>query len=161
MMTDTRASAPKVRTAARWALAALLITAGVGHLVMPDEFLAQVPPWLPGWLPDPETIVLVSGLVEIVLGAALALLARHRVLVGWLVAALFVVVFPGNVSQAVTGTDAFGLDTPTARWVRLAFQPLLIVWALWSTEAWCWLRNARMARSRPSPGSSVDRPPDG
>ena len=148
------------RAVARWALAVFLIAAGVGHLVVPGEFLAQVPPWLPGWLPDAETIVLLSGLAEIALGVALALLARHRVLVGWLVAALFVVVFPGNVSQAVTGTDAFGLDSPTARWVRLAFQPLLIVWALWSTEAWRSLRSARRYRHRPSRGPGDGRPPD-
>ena len=136
MMTGIRAKAPRARAVARWALAAFLITAGVGHLVVPEEFLAQVPPWLPGWLPDAETVVLLSGLVEIALGLALVLLPRYRVLIGWLVAALFVVVFPGNISQAITGTDAFGLDSPTARWVRLAFQPLLIAWALWASGAW-------------------------
>lgn len=55
---------------------------------------------------------------------------------GWVVAGLFVVIFPGNVSQLVTGTDAFGLSSDLARWIRLAFQPLLVVWALWSTGAW-------------------------
>jgi uncharacterized membrane protein len=56
--------------------------------------------------------------------------------VGWVVAAFFVAIFPGNISQYVNGVDAFGLDSDTSRLVRLFFQPLLVVWALWSTEAW-------------------------
>ena len=50
--------------------------------------------------------------------------------------ALFVAVFPGNVSQWLTGTDGFGLDTDGSRAVRLVFQPLLVAWALWCTGAW-------------------------
>ena len=55
---------------------------------------------------------------------------------GWLVAGLFVAVFPGNVAQYVEGVDAFGLDSDGARLTRLFFQPLLVLWALWSTGAW-------------------------
>jgi len=114
------------QTLGRWALAALLLTAGTGHLISPASFLAQVP----GWFPAREAVVALSGLVE------LALAGPRRVEVGWVVAGLFVVIFPGNVSQLVTGTDAFGLSSDLARWIRLAFQPLLVVWALWSTGAW-------------------------
>jgi hypothetical protein len=52
-------------------------------------------------------------------------------------------VFPGNVSQYVTHTDAFGLDSDRARAVRLVFQPLLVAWALWSTGAWTAWREQR------------------
>jgi uncharacterized membrane protein len=121
----------------RLALAALLVTSGIGHLVAPEEFLAQVPPWFPA----PGAVVLVSGVVELALAAALVFWSRRRVQVGWVLAGFFVVVFPGNVSQAVTGADAFGLDSPTARWLRLAFQPVLVASALWSTGAWhAWRR---------------------
>ena len=54
---------------------------------------------------------------------------------GWLTAAFFVAIFPGNISQYLTATDAFGLDTDEARFTRLFFQPLLVIWALWSTGA--------------------------
>ncbi|MEQ3549395.1 hypothetical protein WIS52_02830 [Pseudonocardia nematodicida] len=118
-----------LRTVARILLGAFLVAAGVAHLLIPDEFLAQVPPLLPA----PDAIVLVSGLVEIALGAAVLLApARRRAAVGLAVAALFVLVFPGNVAQYLTGTDAFGLDTDGARAVRLLFQPLLVLWALWA-----------------------------
>ena len=56
--------------------------------------------------------------------------------VGWLVAAFFVAVFPGNISQFATHSDAFGLDSDRARGIRLLFQPVLVAWALWSTGAW-------------------------
>lgn len=119
---------------ARVLLGAALTLAGVSHLTtLRREFQAQVPGWLPL---DPDFVVLASGVVEIALGVALLALPRQRVTVGWVVAAFFVAVFPGNVSQYLTRTDAFGLDTDGARLTRLFFQPLLVLWALWSTGAW-------------------------
>jgi uncharacterized membrane protein len=55
---------------------------------------------------------------------------------GWIVAAFFVAVFPGNISQYVNHRSAFGLNTDSARFMRLFFQPVLVAWALWSTGAW-------------------------
>ena len=72
-------------------------------------------------------------------------LPKHRVAVGWVVAAFFVAIFPGNISQLVTRTDAFGLDSDRARAVRLLFQPLLVLWALWSTGAWKAWRESRVS----------------
>lgn len=153
--------AARSRAIAWGVLGLFLIVAGVGHLLAPDEFLAQVPPWLPDWLPDPSMIVLLSGLVELVLGTSALLLRRRRVLVGWIIAGFFVVVFPGNISQAVTGTDAFGLESAIARWVRLAFQPLLIAWALWASGASYAWRGLRKPVQQPSRGSAADTPPAG
>ena len=129
------------RTVARVLLGLALLYTGTGHLTFArTEFQAQVPDWVPM---SEDFVVLASGVVELVLGAALILLVSHRVLVGWLTAGFFVAIFPGNVSQYLTGTDAFGLDTDTERLVRLFFQPLLVVWALWSTGAWAAWRHAR------------------
>lgn len=130
----TRASLA-VRSAARWVLGMFLVAAGVGHLgPLRAEFQAQVPPWLPL---DADLVVVVSGVVEISLGMALLLTPeRWRYAVGWVVAAFFVAVFPGNIAQWVEGRDAFGLDSDWARLVRLAFQPVLVAWALWCTGAW-------------------------
>lgn len=123
-----------ITTIARWALALFLFVAGVGHFVRADAFLAQVPTWVP-W---PEATVAISGVIEIALAAALMLTAGSRWLptVGWITAAFFVAVFPGNIAQFIEGRDAFGLDTDAARAIRLLFQPLLIAWALWCTGAW-------------------------
>jgi uncharacterized membrane protein len=78
----------------------------------------------------------VSGIVEVALGAALIVLPRHRVVVGTIVAAFFVVIFPGNIAQWTEGVDAFGLDTDAQRFARLFFQPVLVIWALFATGAW-------------------------
>jgi uncharacterized membrane protein len=117
------------RTAARLLLGAAMTGAGVLHLTAQrQEFQAQVPDWFPV---DEDLTVLGSGVAEIVLGASFVALPRRRRLVGGLLAAFFVVIFPGNVAQYVEGTDAFGLDTDTKRLVRLFFQPLLVLWALY------------------------------
>ena len=111
-----------------------LTYAGIGHLTTNrTEFQAQVPTILKSIA---DFVVLASGVVEIVLGLSLIFLWRYRVVVGWVVAAFFVAIFPGNISQYVNQVDAFGLDSDRARFIRLFFQPLLVVWALWSTGAW-------------------------
>ena len=128
----------RLRLAAAVLLGLFLLYAGVSHLLLARaEFVAQVPSWIP--LPA-DFVVVASGIVEIVLGASLIVLPRQRVLVGWVVAAFFVAVFPGNISQYTTQVDAFGLNSDTARFIRLFFQPLLVIWALWSTGAWHQLR---------------------
>ncbi len=116
-------------TVARCALATLLVTAGVSHLLWArTSFRAQVPGWVPG---DADTIVLLSGAAEIGLGVSL--IAVRTRWMGWMVGGFFVAVFPGNISQYVNHVDAFGLDTDGRRAMRLLFQPLLVVWAIWST----------------------------
>ena len=123
-----------MRTTARIVLGLFLLFAGTAHLTFGrEEFRAQVPTWLPV---DVDLVVLASGAVEIALGLALVTAPRvWRPLLGWVTAAFFVAIFPGNVAQWVEGRDAFGLDTDAARLIRLFFQPVLIVWALWSTSA--------------------------
>jgi len=138
---EKKAPASIPRTIGRIGLGAVLVLAGITHLtVARDDFQAQVPEWLPL---DKDFVVLASGVVEITLGSALVALPKKRVLVGLVVAAFFIAIFPGNISQLVTKTSAFGLDTDAKRGFRLVFQPLLVIWALWSTGAWRALRRSR------------------
>lgn len=121
-------------------LGLILAFAGTSHLTWSrQEFQAQVPGWIPI---NSDLVVILSGIVEILLGLGLIALPRYRVMAGWIVAIFFVLIFPGNISQFVTHTDAFGLDTDLSRGIRLLFQPVLVVWALWSTGAWAaWRAN--------------------
>ena len=125
-----------LRTLSRWALAALLAAAGVAHLAtLRRGFRIVVPDWATRLLrTDKDTIVVVSGVVEIVLAAVLVALPRERGRIAAAVAAFFVAVFPGNIAQAAGQRAAFGLDSDRARIARLFFQPVLVAWALWSTR---------------------------
>ena len=123
------------QTLARVLLGSAMVGAGVLHLTSQrEEFQAQVPAWFP--LPDDFTVI-ASGVVEIGLGAAFVALPKHQRLIGGLLAAFFVAIFPGNIAQYVEGTDAFGLDTDQARLTRLFFQPVLVLVALFGGG---WLR---------------------
>jgi len=115
-------------------LGAFLTSAGSSHLGSNrKEFLAQVPTWLPL---NADFVVITSGLVEIALGILLItttfIFTKFRKQVGIAVAVFFILIFPGNINQYVNQIDAFGLDTDQKRLIRLLFQPLLVLWALWS-----------------------------
>ncbi len=117
-------------------LGAFLTSAGISHLGSNrTEFLAQVPTWLPL---NAEFVVVASGIVEITLGISLItttfILTQYRKQVGIVVAIFFILIFPGNINQYVNKIDAFGLDTDQKRLIRLFFQPLLVIWAVWSTR---------------------------
>jgi uncharacterized membrane protein len=109
---------------------------------------------VPGWFPiDEDVVVIASGIAEIALGIGLIALPRHQVIVGTIVAAFFVVIFPGNIAQWTEGVDAFGLDSDAKRFIRLLFQPVLVVWALGSTGAWQAFRGGTW----PTTPAGVDR----
>jgi uncharacterized membrane protein len=115
-------------------LGAFLTSAGISHLGLNrTEFLAQVPTWLPL---NGDFVVVSSGIVEITLGIALItttfILTKYRIQVGIVVAIFFILIFPGNINQYLNGIDAFGLDTDQKRLIRLFFQPLLVLWALYA-----------------------------
>lgn len=120
-----------IQTIFRILLGASLLYAGISHLTFNrTEFMAQVPSWVPV---STDLVIILSGIVEVALGLSLIALYKWKALVGWATAIFFVLIFPGNISQYVNEVDAFGLDTDNARLIRLFFQPVLVVWALWST----------------------------
>jgi uncharacterized membrane protein len=123
-------------------LALFMIYAGVSHLSFNRvDFQAQVPDWVPL---EKDLVVILSGIVEIILGSALLLWKQQRVYAGWALAIFFILIFPGNISQYMDGEDAFGaLNSDRARLIRLFFQPVLVVWALWSSGAWKAWRNRK------------------
>jgi len=123
-----------VRKIAQLVLGLGLAFAGRTHLGSNrTEFQAQVPNVFKNYA---DVVVLASGVVEILLGLGLIFAWKYRVRIGWVVALFFVAIFWGNISQYVNGVDAFGLNSDSARAIRLLFQPVLVIWALWSTGAW-------------------------
>ena len=124
-----------IQNAFRILLAVFMIYAGFSHLTFNRiDFQAQVPDWLPL---SKDLVVILSGIVEMLLGLGLAFWKKERVRFGWALAIFFILVFPGNIAQYLDGKDAFGvLDSDGARLRRLFFQPILIAWALWSAGTW-------------------------
>jgi uncharacterized membrane protein len=132
-----------IKLVSRILLGLALTSAGISHLGSARaEFQAQVPTWLPL---DADFVVVASGIVEIILGLWL-ITGFKKHWSGLATGAFFIAIFPGNISQWLTATDAFGLNTDTARLTRLFFQPLLVLWALWSTGGWAWLKTKRRKR---------------
>jgi uncharacterized membrane protein len=131
----------QIKIAFQLLLGAFLTSAGYSHLGSNrQEFQAQVPTWLPL---DPDFVVITSGLVEITLGLSLittiVIFKRYRGVVGLITALFFVAIFAGNINQYINQIDAFGLDTDQKRLIRLFFQPLLVIWALWCSGAIIWV----------------------
>lgn len=126
-------------------LGALMVFAAIAHFTFQRaDFQAQVPNWVPL---SKDTVVLLSGVAELLLGLGMVFWTRHKVWVGLALATFYALVFPGNIAQYLNGTSAFGLDTDQARLIRLFFQPVLILWALWSTGAWqTWRRRQQAVR---------------
>lgn len=123
-----------LKTVMRFLLAAVLLGAGVMHFVDPWFFVQIMPPYLP-WHWE---LVYVSGVIELVLGVLLLVPATRR-LAAWGAIALFVAVFPANVHMAMANVQfdpppAMGQPTPTAAWLRLPMQLVLIAWAWWLTR---------------------------
>lgn len=120
-----------VQNILRVILGLFMILAAIGHFTFQRaEFQAQVPNWIPV---SKDAIVVLSGLAEISLGLAMIFWTRQKVKVGIMLALFYVIIFPGNIAQYLNHTDAFGLNSDRARLIRLFFQPVLIIWALWST----------------------------
>lgn len=115
-------------------LGAALFFAGISHMTFArDEFQAQVPDWIPV---GKDLTVILSGVIEVSLGLGLLFVKKYRRQIGWATAIFFVLIFPGNIAQYLNQIDAFGLDSDVKRLARLFFQPVLVVWAIWSTGAW-------------------------
>lgn len=134
-MMQSRVKTSLIQNILRIILGCFMLYAGYSHLTFNRiEFQAQVPDWVPL---SKDLVVILSGIVEILLGIGMVFWAKQRVKVGLALALFYVLIFPGNISQYINGTDAFGaLNSDKARLIRLFFQPVLIAWALWSTGAW-------------------------
>lgn len=117
---------PHHRVAMLWLMAAFYLGAGLLHLRSPEAFL----PIVPDWVPAPRTVVLLTGIAEI-LGAIGLFVPRLRRAAGIGLALYAFCVFPANIKHAVEGIVLAGL--PSTWWYhapRLALQPVLIWWAL-------------------------------
>lgn len=135
------------QNAMRVILALFMILAGIGHLTFNrNEFLAQVPRWLTNNQHVMDFVVIASGLIEVLLGMGILFVYKHRIKLGIALAAFFIIILPGNISQYTNSINAFGLDTDKKRLIRLFFQPILVLWSLYSTGALGYLLNKKIIK---------------
>ena len=121
-----------------------MLNIGIGHLTYGrTEFQAQVPTWITNEENLIDFVILASGVVEIILGALMVLGRKLKLITGISLAIFYILIFPGNINQYVNNIDAFGLNTDSKRLFRLFFQPILVLWALWSTGGLYYLINRK------------------
>ena len=109
---------------------------GIAHLSFRRiEFQAQVPTWLTTDKDLMDLVVLISGYVEIAFGILMIVGGKLKVKTGIVLGIFYILIFPGNINQYINEIDSLRLDSENKRLIRLFFQPLLVLWALWSTGA--------------------------
>ena len=114
---------------ARISAAVMFVLIGVMHLAKPDKLTYMIS----GILPYAHALVIVSGMLEIVLGIGL-LFPSTRVYAAWALIVLLILMFPANINVAVKQLPAPGglFAQPWYTWSRLAFQPVYIAWIWWA-----------------------------
>jgi uncharacterized membrane protein len=129
----------KARVIMRWVMAAFYAVAGLGHITMPRAFR----PIVPDWVPWPREVILVTGLCEL-MGSVALITTRFRALAGIMLALYALCVWPANIKHAA---EHIALPfIPDSWWYhgpRLAFQPVLIWWALFCSGVidWPWRKS--------------------
>ena len=117
-------------------LGLIMLYIGIAHLSFRRiEFQAQVPTWLTTDKDLMDLVVLISGYVEIAFGILMIAGGKLKVKTGIVLGIFYILIFPGNINQYINEIDSLRLDSENKRLIRLFFQPLLVLWALWSTGA--------------------------
>jgi uncharacterized membrane protein len=111
------------------------LIAGVAHMAAPDGFVRITP----NWVPASDTVVMATGVCEIVGAVALQFVPSLRRAAGIAFAAYAVLVFPANINHALNNIALGG--TTLSWWYhgpRLALQPVIVWWALWAGQVIDW-----------------------
>jgi uncharacterized membrane protein len=127
-----------MRAVMRWIMAAFFAGGCILHFRATDSLVAMTPEWVP----FPREVVLITGILERAGGVAL-LMPRLRWWAGIALAVYVVAVWPANIKQAVEHIVLPPI--PDSWWYhgpRLALQPVLSWWALFSAGVinWPWQR---------------------
>ena len=122
-------------------LGLIMLYIGIAHLSFRRiEFQAQVPTWLTTDKDLMDLVVLISGYVEIAFGILMIVGGKLKVKTGIVLGIFYILIFPGNINQYINEIDSLRLDSENKRLIRLFFQPLLVLWAFWSTGALKYLK---------------------
>ena len=122
-------------------LGLIMLYIGIAHLSFRRiEFQAQVPTWLTTDEGLMDLVVLISGYIEIAFGILMIVGNKLKLKTGIALGIFYILIFPGNINQYINEIDSLRLDSDNKRLIRLFFQPLLVLWAFWSTGALKYLK---------------------
>jgi uncharacterized membrane protein len=129
---------PIARMVMRGILALFFAGAGFAHLLAPHELLKITP----DWVPSASAVIFVTGFVELACAAAL-LTQSLRYWAGIALAIYSLCVWPANFKHALEGIQI--AHVPSSWFYhgpRLAMQPVIMWWSLFSAGAvdWPWRR---------------------
>jgi uncharacterized membrane protein len=139
MKTEADISFGAARAVMRWILAAFFVAAAVAHVTVPDTLLKI----MPDWVPLPRAVIVGTGLFEFAASAAFVT-KPLRFWAGIALAVYAVCVWPANIKQAIDGIVLPHI--PDSWWYhgpRLAFQPVIVWWALFSAGVIDWPLRAK------------------
>ncbi len=112
-------------TIGRSALAIFFVAAGTLHFVIPHVYLKIVPPYLPA----PLTLIMISGVAEVLGGVGLLVPPTRRA-AAWGLVVLLIAVLPANIYMATAHLPLPGMMGQSwAQWARVPLQLPLIYWA--------------------------------
>src|SRR5690625_3127048 len=118
------------RGLAAFAMAIFLIFFGISHFFLVNEMILMIPKIFP----YPDFIVYATGVIEIILAIGL-IIPKTRRLSGIFIALYFIAVFPANIVKAMSDIDIQGtFNSPMMSWMRLLFQPIFILWAVYCSK---------------------------
>ncbi len=104
-------------------MAVFYVGAGINHFIVPDYYMAIMPPYIPWHL----QVVYFTGACEIIIGLLLIPKTSRRV-TAWILIALLIAIFPANIQMTIN----YANEGNPGLWysiLRLPVQLLLIWWA--------------------------------
>jgi len=122
----------KVAFSARIAMSVMLVFTAVAHFAFTEGMAMMIPSFIPFKI----GLIYFTGIIEILLAVGL-LIPATRLIAGWCLIALFILLLPANIYAAIYNInyqegsyDGKGLNY---LWFRVPLQILFIVWVYFST----------------------------
>lgn len=118
----------KVKLALRWLLILFYFVAGLNHFIHPEFYLPLIPPYLP----EPELLNLISGVLEVVLAIGVSI-PKFRKSSVVLIILMLIAFIPSHIYFIQEGACMNEQSLCTHMWVAwvrlIVIHPIFILWA--------------------------------
>lgn len=120
-----------LKKASLWLLIIGYLFAGINHFRDPDSYIRIIP----HYIPYPKLMNLAAGFFEILFGLLL-IFKKTRPIAAWGIILMLIAFLPVHISMIGDAPLKLGstVVTPLLAWLRLALQPVLMLWAWWYTK---------------------------